>query len=246
MIGSVGCRYFTATRYLLLEQAKNRTAILLLVAFVPIMFRATGGILHVSSYNLLLLTAGMNAITLIVGFILFTSTRKNRQFDRRLVLNGYPQPLLILAKLTSLVIVAAAVSLYSSGVLTAFWHPDSLPVVWLGLFCAALCYGGLGLLLGVFLPGELEGFFVIMMFSLIDTFIQYPVGNPAANRNFIVGFPSFAPTQIVVAGGFTSLVPWSYVLLSLAWLAAFVLLGLAIFWWKTRAWSVHIYSANML
>jgi hypothetical protein len=124
MIGSVGCRYFTATRYLLLEQAKNRTAILLLVAFVPIwyyivslfstqympapfMFRATGGILHVSSYNLLLLTAGMNAITLIVGFILFTSTRKNRQFDRRLVLNGYPQPLLILAKLTSLVIVAA-------------------------------------------------------------------------------------------------------------------------------------------
>jgi hypothetical protein len=34
-------------------------------------------------------------------------------------------------------------------------------------------------------------------------------------------------------------VPWSYVLFSLAWLVAFALLGLAIFWWKTRAWKVH-------
>jgi len=127
----------------------------------------------------------------------------------------------------------------------AFWHPVSLPVVWLGLFCAALCYGGLGLLLGVLLRGELEGFFVIIMFSLIDTFTQNPVGNPAANQNFIVGFPSFAPTQISVAGGFTHLLPWSFVLLSLAWLATFVLLGLAIFWWKTRAWSVHTTASSL-
>jgi ABC-2 type transport system permease protein len=211
---------------------------------VDFKFRVTGDLLHVSSYNLLLLTAGMNAITLIVGFMLFTSTRKNRQFDQRLVLNGYPKALLILAKLTSLVIVAAAVSLYASGILFGFWHPGSLPVVWFGLFCAALCYGGLGLLLGVLLRGELEGFFVIIMFSLIDTFIQNPVGNPAANQSFIVGFPSFAPTQIAVAGGFTRLVPWGYVLLSLTWLAAFVLLGLTVFLWKTRARSVHTSASS--
>ncbi|HXZ03944.1 MAG TPA: hypothetical protein VEH81_03875 [Ktedonobacteraceae bacterium] len=101
------------------------------------------------------------------------------------------------------------------------------------------------MLLGVLLRGELEGFFVIIMFSLIDTFTQNPVGNPAANQNFIVGFPSFAPTQISVAGGFTHLLPWSFVLLSLAWLATFVLLGLAIFWWKTRAWSVHTTASSL-
>lgn len=261
MIGSIGRRYLTATRYALLGQAKNRMAIILLIAFVPIWyyiiglftaqymavdfkFRVTGAFLHVSSYNLSLLTAGLNAITLIVGFMLFTSTRKDRQFDQRLVLNGYPQPLLILAKLTSLVAVAAAVSLYASGLLVVFWHPGSLPLVWLGFFCAALCYGGFGLLLGVLLRGELEGFFLIIMVSLMDTFMQNPVGNPAANQSFIVWLPSFAPTQISVAGGFTHVVPWSYVLLSLAWLVAFALLGLAIFWWKTRAWRVHTTTSS--
>lgn len=261
MIGSIGRRYLTATRYALFEQAKNRMAIMLLIAFVPIWyylvglftiedtpidfkFRVTGAFLHVSGHNLTLLTAGLNAITLIVGFMLFTSTRKDRQFDHRLVLNGYPQPLLILAKFTSLVAVAAAVSLYASGLLVAFWHPGSLPLVWLGFFCAALCYGGLGLLLGVLLRGELEGFFLIIMFSMIDTFIQNPIGNPAANQSFVVWFPAFAPTQISVAGGFTHVVPWSYVLFSLAWLVAFALFGLAIFWWKTRAWRVHTRASS--
>jgi hypothetical protein len=257
MRDSVGWRYLTATRYALLAQTKNRTAILLLIAFVPIWyyingmftdrpiefkFWFTGTFLHVSSRNLSLLTAGLSAITLIVGFMLFTTTRKDRPFDQRIVLNGYPQPLLILAKLTSLVAVAAAVSLYASGILLVFWRPDSLPVVWLGFFCAALCYGGFGLLLGVLLRGELEGFFLIIMISLIDTFTQNPVGyssNPSTGQSYLVWFPSFAPTQISVAGGFTDLMPWSHVLLSLAWLGAFALLGLAIFWWKTRALRVH-------
>ena len=84
MIGSIGRRYLTATRYALLEQAKNRMAIILLIAFIPIWyylvglftvvdtpidfkFRVTGTFLQVSSHNLTLLTAGLNAITLIVG-----------------------------------------------------------------------------------------------------------------------------------------------------------------------------------
>lgn len=259
MIGSIGRRYLTATRYALLAQAKNGMAILLLIAFVPIWysimgmfadrpidfkFWVTGTFLHVSSHNLSLLTAGLSAITLIVGFMLFTSTRKDRQFDQRLVLNGYPQPLLILAKLTSLMAVAAAVSLYASGVLLVFWGPGSVPVVWLGFFCAALCYGGFGLLLGVLLRGELEGFFLIIMISLIDTFTQNPVGYPSSDQSYVVWFPTFAPTQIAVAGGFTHLVPWNYVLLSLAWFVAFALLGLAIFWWRTRAWRVHTTASS--
>jgi hypothetical protein len=254
MIGSIGRRYVTAARYALLAQAKNRTAIILLIVFVPIWyyfigmfadrpidlkFWYTGTYVRVSSHELSLLTAGLSAITLIVAFMLFTSTRKDRAFDQRLVLNGYPQPLLILAKFTSLVAVAAAVSLYASGILMVFWLPGSLPLVWLGFFCAALIYGGFGVLLGVLVRGELEGFFLIIMVSLIDTFTQNPAGYPSANQSYIVWLPSFAPTQIAVAGGFTQVTPWGYVLLSLAWLGVFALLGLAIFWWKTRAWKVH-------
>jgi ABC-2 type transport system permease protein len=255
MHSSLGHRYLTAARYALLEQVRNRFALVLLLLFVPawyyfgllfttdapiaFKFRVTDVFVQVSARQLTFLTLGLNAITLIVGFMLFTATRKHTRFDHRLVLNGYPQPLLILAKLTSLVAVAAAVSLYASAILYAYWHPHSLPLVWLGFFCAALCYGGLGLLLGVLVRGELEGFFLIIMLSLIDTFIQNPLGNPAANQEIVKGFPAFAPMQLDVAGGFTAVTPWLYVLISLAWLAGLALLGLVIFWWKTRAWSVH-------
>ncbi|HJT57519.1 MAG TPA: hypothetical protein VJ761_13545 [Ktedonobacteraceae bacterium] len=255
MMNSALRRYLTVTRYTLFEQARNRFASILLIIFVPswyyfgylfttddpiaFKFRVTSAILQVNERNLTYLTLGLNAITLIGGFIIFTSTRKNTQFDHRLVLNGYPQPLVILGKLTSLVAIATVISLYASVVLYAFWRPESWPVVWFGFFWATLCYGGLGLLVGVLVRGELEGFFLIFMISLIDTFIQNPIGNPAANQEIVKAFPAFAPTQIDVAGGFTSLIPWNYVLISLAWLAGFTLLGLMVFIWKTRARSVH-------
>lgn len=250
-----GYRYLTATRFTLLEQGRNRLAFGLLIIFVPIWyylavliatndlidfkFRPTQTFLHVSALHISLLTLGLNAITLIVGFILFTSIRKNTLFDRRLVLSGYPQALLILAKLTTLVVVAALVSLYASGILFLYWHPANWWLVWVGFFCAALTYGGLGLLLGVLVTNELAGFFIIIMLSLIDNFIQNPVGNPVASQNIVLFFPAYAPTQIAVAGGFTSVVPGNYVFFSLAWLVAFSLLGLAIFYLKTHVGNVH-------
>lgn len=248
-------RYLTATRYALLAQARNRLAIGLLVAFVPLWyaigyaiatdapidfrFRATGEFLHVNSRHLILFTQGLTAITLIVAFMLFAAVRKNTAFDHRLVLCGYPQVTLILAKLTVLIVVALLVASYASAVLLCFWHPGNLPLVWLGFFSAALTYGGLGLMLGVLVRGELEGFFVIIMVSLIDTEIRNPLGNPVANTNAVAALPAHGPMQIAVAGGFTHVIPWQYILLPIGWVALFVLLGLAIFSWKTRAWNVH-------
>jgi hypothetical protein len=255
MLATLMRRYLTATWYALSEQMRNRTALLLLVVFVPIwdylfwlvvpdaplsfLFRATSAFIQVNGRQLTLLTAGLNSITLIVGFMLFASTRRNTQFDRRLVQCGYQQSLLILAKLTALVAIAFAVSCYTCLVLWVFWRPASLPLVWLGFFCAALCYGALGVLLGVLVRGELEGFFLIIMVSLIDTSLQNPLGNPVANQDFLRWFPSFAPMQIAVAGAFAQGIPWQYLLAALAWPLGFALLGMVIFWWKTRAWSVH-------
>ena len=248
-------QYLTATRYAVLGQTRNRLAIGLLIAFVPIWyyimgamtpdapvefkFRATQAIMQVNGHDLSLLTAGISAITLIVGFMFFTSTRKDTQFDRRLVLSGYSQPLLILGKLTGLVVVTALVSLYTSIVLYAFWRPEAFPLVWLGFWCAALIYGAFGLLLGVLVKSELAGFFLIIMVSMMDTFLQNPVDNPVANQEFLKFFPSYAPTQVYVAGGFTHLAPDRNVLISLAWVVGFALLGLAVFWWRTHAWNVR-------
>jgi len=60
------------------------------------------------------------------------------------------------------------------------------------------------------LKGELEGFFLVMMISLMDTLLQNPVGNPAANKEFLKFFPSYSSMQLTVAGEFTDNVPWQY------------------------------------
>jgi hypothetical protein len=250
MTGRGRRQYTTAVRYLLVEQARNRTALLLLAGFVPLWyglmilivphdpvdfrFRVTGAFLHVDGRHLSLLTAGLNAITLVVGFVLFSSTRKGLRFDHRLVLSGYPRPVLMAAKLTALVIVALAVALYTLVVLLVFWRPAAPLLVLAGFAGASLAYGAFGLLLGVVVRGELEGFFLVIMISLMDTFLQNPIGNPAANKNILAFFPSFAPMQLAVAGGFTDLHPVRYLLIALAWTAGLALLGLGGFQWRTR------------
>ncbi|MBN9393128.1 MAG: hypothetical protein J0I20_34160 [Chloroflexi bacterium] len=252
---SWGTRYITASRYTLIEQAHNRMAIILLVVFVPIWYFIIGDItppdpvafklwssgdfLQVNGHNLVVLSSGLNALTMVIGFILFTSTRRSTSFDRRLILSGYPQPVLILAKLTSVVLVAGLVSLYATIILYLFWQPTHPLIIWLGFFSEGLIYGGLGLLLGVLLKGELEGFFLVMMISLMDTLLQNPVGNPAANKEFLKFFPSYSSMQLTVSGEFNDTILWQYLMFSLVWFAGFALLGLVIFYWKTRS-PIHI------
>jgi hypothetical protein len=252
-------RLLTATRYALFEQGRNRLALGLLVAFVPLWYYivlliaqgtmldfkywSTGKLLSVDGGNLTLLTAGLNAITLIIGFMFFTSTNRGMPFDRRLVLSGYPQVVLVLGKLIAMLVVTALIALYATLILFAFWqhgHPPQLPLIWLSFWCAALIYGGFGLLLGVLVTSELAGFFLVIMVSQMDTFLQNPLGNPVGNQPVLKEFPSFGATQLSVAGGFTTLIPWEDVGLSLVWFAGFAGLALVIFWWRTRARSVHV------
>jgi ABC-2 type transport system permease protein len=252
-------RLLTATRYALFEQGRNRLALGLLLIFVPLWYYivlliaqgttlafkywSTGQLLSVDGGNLTLLTAGLNSITLIIGFMFFASTVRGMPFDRRLVLSGYPQAVLVLGKLIALLVVTALVALYATLILFAFWrhgHPTQLPLIWLGFWCAALIYGGFGLLLGVLVTNELAGFFLVIMVSQMDTFLQNPLGNPLGNQPVLREFPSFGATQLTVAGGFTTLASWGNVGLSLAWFASFAVLGLLIFWWRTHARRIQV------
>ncbi|HEX6796494.1 MAG TPA: hypothetical protein VF116_02130 [Ktedonobacterales bacterium] len=245
--------YLAATRYTLIEQARNRLALGLLIVFLPVWnfllgaaiahgpaafkLTSTGQFLTVDAHDVTVLAAGANAIALICGFTIFAATRKGAAFDRRLVLCGLPQPLMLAAKLTALAGVALVVSAYSTLVLLFFWRPENILLVWLGYFLVALVYGTFGLLLGVLMRSELAGFFVIIMVGLLDTFFQIPVENPAGNQPFLRYFPAHGPEQIAVAAGFAGRLPLSMVLLSLAWVVGFGLVGLLIFWLRTRAWN---------
>jgi hypothetical protein len=241
-----------AWRFALRNQSRNRLAGLLLVAFVPawyllmlaitghttLTFRlfATGRTLTVNGGHLTLISAGLNSVTIIVGFAVFAAIRRTLAFDKRLVFAGYRQATLIAAKTSAIAVIAVAVAAFTSLVLLAFWRPG-LPG-WLAIGAAftviALAYGAFGLFLGVLVRSDLEGFFLIIMGGLMDTFLQNPLGNPLANKPVLEWFPSFGPTQFAVGGSLGRSALWGHLALGLAWPAAFAAAGLAIFWFRTR------------
>src|SRR5579875_794651 len=182
-----------ALRFAVRNQTRNRLAGVLLVVFVPIWYWlmiamtghqslhsrlfATGRTVSVDGGHLTLITAGLNALTIICGFTVFAAIRRTLTFDRRLVFAGFGQATLISAKALAITGIAVGVAAYATAVLTAFWHPGVAG--WLAIFAAfavmSLTYGALGLLLGVLVKGDLEGFFLIIMGGLMDTFLQNPL-----------------------------------------------------------------------
>ena len=242
----------TAWRFALRNQSRNRLAGSLLVAFVPLWYLlmlaiaghkpltfrlfATGQILTVDGGQLTLISAGLNSLTMITGFAIFAAIRRTLAFDKRLVFAGYRQAILIAAKTCAIAVIAGGVALYTAAVLLAFWRPGTggWLAIWAGFTVMALTYGALGLLLGVLVSGDLEGFFLIVMGGLMDTFLQNPLGNPLANKPILEWFPSFGPMQFAVGGAFAHQTLWVHLALGLAWAAAFAISGLLIFQIRTR------------
>jgi hypothetical protein len=242
-----------AWRFALRNQTRNRLAGLLLIGFVPVWYElmlgiaghtpltfrlyATGRVLAVDSGHLTLITAGLNSVTMIVGFAIFAAIRRTLAFDKRLVLAGYQTATLIIAKTLAIAVIAAGVAAYTALVLLAFWRPGLAG--WAAILAAfsviALAYGALGLLLGVLVRSDLEGFFLIIMGGLMDTFLQNPLGNPLASKPILEWFPSFGPTQFAVAGSLGHTFMWGHLALGLAWPAGFAAVGLVIFRIRTRA-----------
>jgi hypothetical protein len=93
---------------------------------------------------------------------------------------------------------------------------------------AAATYAALGLLIGVLVRGDLEGFFLIIMISMLDTFLENPVDNPLANKPVLGFFPSYGPTQFAAAGAFHHQVLAGMAAESLAWTAGLAVLGLVV------------------
>ena len=234
----------TAIRHSLAEHARNRLAAVLLVAFVPVWYvligamiphastafrlRSTGTTLAVDGHNLSLISAGLNTITIIAGFVVLTATRRAMAFARRLVLSGYRPGALIAAKTVAAVAGALVISGYAALVLLAFWRPGGLGAIMLGFFLGAVTYATLGLLIGVLVRGDLEGFFLIIMIALLDTFLQDPVDNPLANKAVLEFFPAYAPTQVAAAGAFHDQILIAMIALSLAWTVVFAGLAFAV------------------
>ncbi|ASU84294.1 hypothetical protein CDO52_17160 [Nocardiopsis gilva YIM 90087] len=226
-------RYRTATGFALTEHVRNRLALVMVVVFVPIWMYVVYGVYaddqvriflrasndHVTAHGNFIgtVSGAINAVTVIVGFMMFIVTFRSAWFDQRLVMAGYPFPHLLAAKFTALVAAAASVSVYSAAVIFVFWVPEQPILMWAPLFGAALAYGGLGVALGVLLRGELEGMFFIIMLSIIDVGLQNPISNPTGESDIVQYFPSYGAMQSALSAGFLDTVPTLHLLLGPAW-----------------------------
>jgi hypothetical protein len=184
-----------------------------------------------------MISAATNAVTLIIGFMMFAAVRRSSGFDRRLVLAGFSRSALLLAKLVALTACAGVVALYAGLVLLVFWRPEQFLPLLASLLASALAYGGIGIVLGVALVSELAGMFLIIMVSLVDVMVQNPVITPSTGSDGMVLLPTFGATQSAVGAAFTDATPAGYLLLALLWFVCCALIGLVTFQHRTRDYT---------
>ncbi len=243
-------QYLTTLRLTLLEQAHNRFAALLLLGYLPAWYgiiysltdnapigfrlRAFHIFIVAGKQDFGLLSGMLNATTLIMGFIALSVVRRSAAVDRRLVLCGHARAALILGRLTAFALVAALVTAYAVAVLEMFTSVRHTGIVAAGTFGAVVTYAAIGIVVGVVTRGDLEGFFLVIMLSLVDTFVQNPLGIPAANKQIIEYLPTYLPMQMVTGGALADRVAWWQFWGSLGWAAALGLVGVVGFWASTR------------
>ncbi|SES06822.1 hypothetical protein SAMN05216188_1219 [Lentzea xinjiangensis] len=242
------------------QHCRNRLALALVVFFIPswtglvcaiipaepIGFHSwvLDSVLRVDANELAMITGGINAVTLIVGFMMFASVRRSGDFDQRLVLAGYPRWCLLLAKAVALLLVSALVAVYAGVVMTVFWDPVQPWLLGFGLFVGGLTYGGLGIVLGLVLSSELAGMFVIIMISLVDAMVQNPITNPSSDLDFMRYLLAYGAMQAGAVAGFTDRGALGHALVGVAWLVLFAVIGFAAFHRRTRDHARHAPAAG--
>ncbi|WP_051020290.1 ABC transporter permease [Nocardia araoensis] len=249
---SNGVRLFLiATRYGIIEHARNRFAMVLVAAFVPILItlarvavtdievpfrlRDTGLVLRANGNQLAQISAAIMGVTLIIGFMMFAATFSSGAFDRRLSMAGYPRVALALAKIACLVVASLVVCSYATAVICCYWSPRQPVLLAAALFGAAMTYGALGVALGALLRREVEGMFAIAMISCVDMAVQNPIASVGADSELVRWLPSYGAMQASTAAGFSDATPFAGFAVQLAWFAASALAGLVAFHLRTRS-----------
>ncbi|MCQ8187040.1 ABC transporter permease [Streptomyces rugosispiralis] len=242
--------FLTAARYALIEHLRNRFAMVRIALFIPVWtalafwsvpgtptrfrLRATGHPLTPHGNQLTEITGALNAVTLIIGFMMFAASFTGGHFDRRLALAGYPRSHLVLAKLTSLALASAAVAAYATALTCAFWRPEQPALLAAALFCAGVTYGALGVAFGSLLRREVEGMFAIVMTSVIDLALQNPLYSSSSDGGVVRYLPSYGAMQAATGAGFSTTPLPKYLAIQAGWFTAAALVALLAFHFRTR------------
>ena len=181
------------------------------------------------------ITGALQAIALIVGFMMFVATTRSAPFDRRLVHAGYPWFGLAMAKVATLVVLAVAVAVYATAWMQFYWRPAQFVLLAASMFLVALIYGGIGIMLAAVLRSELAGMFLLIMVSFIDLGVQNPIATPVAGNPLLRVLPAYGAMQSAATSVGLQLIPWSYLALGLCWAAATTAVGMTAFMLHSRS-----------
>ncbi|MEI7031863.1 ABC transporter permease [Streptomyces pratensis] len=242
--------FATASRYALTGHARNRFAMLLVVVYIPVWIalayvtipdqpapfrlRATGEVLSPPGNHLTQITGALNAVTLIAGFMMFAATFTGGAFDRRLAMAGYPRYHLVLAKLSALTLVCAAVAAYATAAVAFAWPPQQPFILVAALFCAALTYGALGVVLGSLLRREVEGMFAILMISILDVALQNPLSSSGSDSAVVRFLPTYGAVQASMSAAFSDASAARGLVIQSLWLTGAASAGFLVFRRRTR------------
>lgn len=242
--------FVTALRFVLAAHVRNRLALVLAVTFplvwilmtrtcgyhVTLRFQVfpVGGYIEADNNRTMQINSAMNAVTVTAGFMAFMEAFKSGPLDRRLVLAGYRRRHLMAARVSALIVIAAVLALYAAILLQLSFEQKQYGALVLALFTANAAFGGIGIMLGSLLRGELEGFFAIIMASIIDNGLQNPGMNPPADQPGLPLLPLHGPSQAAWAAAFTETWPAVYAARGLVWFALTATAGLLIFCLRTR------------
>ncbi|MCL7427125.1 ABC transporter permease [Streptomyces sp. YS415] len=237
-------------RFALIEQARNRLALLIVLLFVPLWttlafevvaqaplrfyVRPVSRFMVLEGNVLTQIVGALQALALVVAFMMFVATARSAHFDRRLVRSGFPRSCLAAAKCASLVLVAAAVAVYVTAWMHLFWRPTQPVLLAAGMFTGALIYGSIGIVLAAVVRSELAGMFLAIMISSIDLLLQNPLINPQADSALVRYLPAHGAVQSVVTAAGLHVMPWSCLLQGFAWALGMAGLGMAAFALRTR------------
>lgn len=161
--------------------------------------------------------AGLWAAAILTGVASFYLSLASSRVDGRLVLAGLRPVSVAAAHVSATISIAVISTAVSVAMLLVTQTVGDAVEVFAAILAAALIYGALGALISVFLRGDLEGSFVIILLFMLDAF----VGGPLASGKgiFADSLPVHFPSEIVVAAMVDGPVRDSWVLWSGAYLA---------------------------
>lgn len=137
----------------------------------------------------------------IVGLLLMQDVRNT---DGRLVLSGYRAREVILARLGTLGILAALVTVVSVGVMAYDVWPEQPLFFLLSLFVVTLLYGLVGMLIGVFLD-RVAGLWTLLVVSMLDIgLFQSPLFPMGDDSWWVAILPGHYPMEVIFDTGLTA------------------------------------------